>query len=96
VALGAAVMVEAGAVMASLRWALAGSWLRSLVFLSAWPRPPRCSVPTLRSRRARLAAMTERAARLERERDQQTMIAAAAERTRIAREMHDIIAHSLP
>ena len=95
VALGAAVMVEAGAVMASLRWALAGSWLRSLVFLSGLAAAAALLGANLRSRRARLAAMTERAARLERERDQQTMIAAAAERTRIAREMHDIIAHSL-
>ncbi len=95
VALGAAVMVEAGAVMASLRWALAGSWLRSLVFLSGLAAAAALLGANLRSRRARLAAMTERAARLERERDQQSLIAAAAERTRIAREMHDIIAHSL-
>ena len=39
--------------------------------------------------------MTERAGRLERERDQQAQIAAAAERTRIAREMHDVIGHQL-
>jgi signal transduction histidine kinase len=39
--------------------------------------------------------MTERAERLEREREQQALIATTAERTRIAREMHDVIAHSL-
>jgi signal transduction histidine kinase len=49
----------------------------------------------LRNRRAYLASLRERAARLERERDQQATIATAAERTRIAREMHDIVAHSL-
>jgi signal transduction histidine kinase len=42
-----------------------------------------------------VATLTERAVRLERERDQQAQIAAAAERTRIAREMHDVIGHQL-
>jgi signal transduction histidine kinase len=48
-----------------------------------------------RSRRTMLVAMRERAERLEIERDQQAQIATAAERSRIAREMHDIVAHSL-
>lgn len=48
-----------------------------------------------RSRRAMIVAMRDRAVRLEIERDQQAQIATAAERARIAREMHDIVAHSL-
>ncbi|GIG35143.1 sensor histidine kinase [Cellulomonas pakistanensis] len=48
-----------------------------------------------RSRRVTIAALRDRAERLEVERDQQATIATAAERTRIAREMHDIVAHSL-
>jgi len=40
-------------------------------------------------------ALTERNQALELERDQQAQIAAAAERARIAREMHDIIGHSI-
>ncbi len=48
-----------------------------------------------RSRRETIAALLDRAERLEVERDQQARIATAAERTRIAREMHDIVAHSL-
>ncbi|WP_454049460.1 sensor histidine kinase [Cellulomonas sp. Marseille-Q8402] len=48
-----------------------------------------------RSRRETIAALRDRAERLEVERDQQAQIATAAERTRIAREMHDIVAHSL-
>jgi signal transduction histidine kinase len=47
------------------------------------------------TRRAYLAGLTDRAERLERERDQQVALAAAAERARIAREMHDIVAHNL-
>jgi signal transduction histidine kinase len=47
------------------------------------------------TRRAYLAELTDRAERLERERDQQVALATAAERARIAREMHDIVAHNL-
>jgi signal transduction histidine kinase len=47
------------------------------------------------TRRAYLAELTDRAERLERERDREVALAAAAERTRIAREMHDIVAHNL-
>src|SRR5499433_2060386 len=47
------------------------------------------------SRRAYLAELHDRADRLERERDQQGALAAAAERARIAREMHDVTAHHL-
>ncbi len=46
-------------------------------------------------RAAYLAEVEARADRAERERDQQSLLAAAAERTRIAREMHDIVAHNL-
>lgn len=42
-----------------------------------------------------VTALGERARLLELERDQQAQIAAAAERARIAREMHDVVAHSL-
>jgi hypothetical protein len=44
------------------------------------------------TRRASSAALEERAARAERERDAQAQIAAAAERARIARELHDVTA----
>jgi signal transduction histidine kinase len=48
---------------------------------------------SMRYRRAYYAALEERAARLEREADAQAQIATAAERARIARELHDVIAH---
>ncbi|GII99288.1 histidine kinase/DNA gyrase B/HSP90-like ATPase [Sediminihabitans luteus] len=48
-----------------------------------------------RARHETIEALRDRARRLEVERDQQTQIATAAERSRIAREMHDIVAHSL-
>lgn len=46
-------------------------------------------------RRRHIAGLVERAEQLRRERDQQISIAGAAERERISREMHDVIAHSL-
>jgi len=47
------------------------------------------------TRRAYLAELRDRAQRLERERDQSSALAAAQERARIAREMHDSVAHHL-
>jgi signal transduction histidine kinase len=47
------------------------------------------------TRRVYLLELHDRAARLERERDQQGALAAAAERARITREMHDVVAHHL-
>ena len=49
----------------------------------------------VRTRREHIAALTERAHQLERDRDQQGRLAAAEERARIAREMHDVVAHNL-
>jgi signal transduction histidine kinase len=46
-------------------------------------------------RNRRNAELEERADRLERERDSEARAAVAEERTRIAREMHDVVAHSL-
>ncbi|WP_273654135.1 sensor histidine kinase [Cellulomonas fimi] len=81
------------------------------VTLATWWNPPSAVASTIfvwsiaaavwafglarRSRRETLEALVDRAERLERERDQQAQIATAAERARIAREMHDIVAHSL-
>jgi len=49
----------------------------------------------VRIRRAQLAVLRERAVQLEFERDQRSRLAAANERARVAREMHDILGHSL-
>ena len=50
---------------------------------------------TVGNRRRYLAALIERAHQLARERDQQALLAAVAERARIARDMHDVVSHSL-
>jgi signal transduction histidine kinase len=49
----------------------------------------------IRTRRAYLAELEARAARLEREREERDERAVAEERTRIARELHDVIAHNV-
>jgi signal transduction histidine kinase len=50
---------------------------------------------SVRYRRAYYAALEDRAARLEAERDAQAQVAAATERARIARELHDVVAHNV-
>ncbi|MCX5559619.1 sensor histidine kinase [Streptomyces sp. NBC_00038] len=50
---------------------------------------------SIRTRRAYLAQLEERAARLEKEREAQSKVAVAAERARIARELHDVVAHNV-
>ncbi len=61
-----------------------------LVFPAAWVLGD-----NLRTRRAYYAALEERAARLERERDEQAQRAVAEEQARIARELHDVLAHNV-
>ncbi len=47
------------------------------------------------NRRLHVTALVERSAQLVAEGEQQARLAAVSERTRIAREMHDVVAHSL-
>ncbi len=96
-ALLAAGVLEAGAVMAALRWG--GPSVREtftgFVFLSGMVVAAGAIGINIGGRRAQLAHLEDRTARLERERDQQTRLGAATERARIAREMHDVVAHNL-
>lgn len=50
---------------------------------------------SVRNRRDHLADLMNRANALAKDRDRQAQLARAAERSRIAREMHDVVAHSL-
>ncbi len=50
---------------------------------------------SVRARRLRTRVLEERAARLERERDEAARIAIQNERAQIARELHDVVAHSV-
>jgi signal transduction histidine kinase len=91
----AALALEVGVFMAALKWEPAGTVPRSLLFLTATVVAALFSGLAVASGSRYLAWMDERARRLAVERDQQAVIAAASERTRIARELHDIVSHSL-
>jgi len=67
---------------------LAGLMTTPFILCWAWGR-------LTRVRRAYLVELEDRAARLERERDAQAKVAVAAERARIARELHDVVAHNV-
>jgi signal transduction histidine kinase len=95
VGLGAAAVLELGVVLAVTRWADGEQALRDFVGLSGLATAAYVLGTSTRTRRALLASLHERAERLERERDQQGELAAAAERARIARELHDVVAHNV-
>jgi signal transduction histidine kinase len=73
-----------------LDWLMVGAILFAGPALLAWVLGD-----SMRYRRAYYASLEGRAARAEAERDAQARIATAAERARIARELHDVIAHNV-
>jgi signal transduction histidine kinase len=82
-------------VVAGLVLFAGGDWWFDAIFLSGMIAAALGLGLYSDTRRAYLAELHDRAERLERERDQQAALAAAAERARVAREMHDIVAHHL-
>ena len=93
-ALAAACLLEGGVIAAVIR--LAGSaWWHGAILGSGMVGAALGLGLYTATRRAYLTELHDRAERLERERDQQKELAAAAERARITREMHDILAHHL-
>src|SRR6201996_5951536 len=91
----AVVVAEVGVIMAVTRWGppsnrLLPGLLSTGTVTAAW-----MAGIYVRMRRAYLVSALQRAETAERERDSRAQVAVAAERARIAREMHDVIAHSL-
>jgi signal transduction histidine kinase len=66
-----------------------------IVFLAVFTGAPFAAGATLRSRETRAADLERRATALERERDERDRAAVADERARIARELHDVVGHSI-
>ncbi|MFE5911975.1 sensor histidine kinase [Streptomyces wedmorensis] len=88
------------ATLSQLRWPMEGTdsgaakifftVIMTVPFALAWVLGD-----SLRTRRAYFAQLEERASRLEKEREAQAKVAVAAERARIARELHDVVAHNV-
>jgi len=93
-ALAAAAVLEIVIVVATIKES-GRNWWSDSIFVSGLVGAALGLGLYVATRRAYLAELQERALRLEYERDQQGALAAAAERARIAREMHDIVAHHL-
>jgi signal transduction histidine kinase len=90
-----------GAVVGPLDW-LVGPDRFDLLLLGLWVMTTALLViapwafgTLARTRRAYVAQLIDRGERLEREAAQQAALAASEERSRIAREMHDIVSHGL-
>jgi signal transduction histidine kinase len=93
--LAASGVIALGNLLAVVRWAGPERGVKTFVALCGLALAAGMIGANMRNRRAYLAALEDRAARLERERDQRAQLAVAGERARIAREMHDIVTHSL-
>ncbi|MFF4832816.1 sensor histidine kinase [Streptomyces sp. NPDC001315] len=91
----ACAIMAAGMVLVAVRVSAAVSVWDVLFFLLSTATAALALGLMIRTRRAQLAGLRERAARLETERDQRSRLAAATERARVAREMHDIVGHNL-
>ncbi|SEF23531.1 Signal transduction histidine kinase [Amycolatopsis pretoriensis] len=91
----AGAVLETGGLLACLRWATDGAFLTPFVAVTAMIVAVGVLGVHVRTHRAYLAVVEDRAVRLEREQDQQARVAVAEERTRITREMHDIVTHNL-
>ena len=91
----AALILEIGVILATERWTPVGNYSKSLIFLTGMAAAALLAGVVVRELRTQMSWLAERAHRLEVERDQQTFLAAAAERARIAREMHDVVSHNI-
>jgi signal transduction histidine kinase len=93
VALGAAAVLEVGVLVTAVR--LPGDWVQPAVFLTGMLVAALGLGLYVAAHRAYVTGLHERTLALERDRYQQAELAVAAERARIARDMHDVVAHHL-
>ena len=73
-----------------------GSWLEpQKLSVLAWTGMAAAAADAMRSRRAYISAIRERAERAERTREEEAHRRVAEDRIRIARELHDVVAHHI-
>ncbi|MDN3026267.1 sensor histidine kinase [Streptomyces sp. S.PB5] len=93
------VMALSAAPLAQLRWPHENASVPGQVAVIVFQTVPFALAwvlgDSIRTRRAYFAQLEERNARLEKEREAQAKVAVAAERARIARELHDVVAHNV-
>ncbi|MFE2939389.1 histidine kinase [Streptomyces sp. NPDC059255] len=85
--------------LSQLRWPMTEEGIAGRIFLTVVLTVPFVLAwvlgDSMRTRSAYFAQLEERATRLEKERAAQAKVAVAAERARIARELHDVVAHNV-
>ncbi|MGH2888933.1 MAG: sensor histidine kinase, partial [Solirubrobacteraceae bacterium] len=94
--LAAGAVLELGIVLA-VSWETHGAqrWANALVALSGLALAAGVLGVNVQNRRRTLSDLRDRAEHLERERERELALARVTERSRIAREMHDVVAHNL-
>ncbi|MET7836517.1 histidine kinase [Micromonospora sediminicola] len=84
-----------GVLLASLQMPNAAYWWAGALYYGLVTGAVWLVGLNVRTRRLYVLSLEERAATLEREREAESRAAVAEERTRIARELHDVVAHSM-
>ncbi|MGS2615074.1 sensor histidine kinase [Micromonospora sp. LZ34] len=91
----AGIAAAVGVVLAALQVDGPGPWWGSAIYFGLVTGGVWLVGLNVRTRRLYVLSLEERAATLEREREAEARAAVASERTRIARELHDVVAHSM-
>ncbi|WP_025620591.1 sensor histidine kinase [Salinispora cortesiana] len=93
--IGAGLVAAVGVVLAALQVRGPAPWWSSALWLGSVTGAVWLVGLNVRTRRLYVLSLEERAATLEREREAEARAAVAEERTRIARELHDVVAHTM-
>ncbi|MEV0328356.1 histidine kinase [Micromonospora echinospora] len=91
----AGIVAAVGVVLAAVQTPSQVAWYFSAIYYGLLTGAVWLVALNVRTRRLYVLSLEERAATLEREREAEARAAVAEERTRIARELHDVVAHSM-
>ncbi len=91
----AGIVAAIGVVLAAMQTPAQVAWYFTAVYFGLVTGAVWLVALNVRTRRLYVLSLEERAATLEREREAEARAAVAGERTRIARELHDVVAHSM-